>query len=250
MKQFADLLLNILKTIAKNAQTPPSAPAQTLEPKTEPKTEPKPTLQPVVAEVPKIFNFVSNNTAPLQESDYQEVAALLNIEVAAVKAVTVVESSGGGYLPSKRPKILFEAHLFGYNTRQKYTADHPSISSAKWNQTLYKGGEKEYDRLEEAMKLDKSAALKSASWGLFQILGSNHKACGFDTVEEFVQSQVECSKNQLKAFAAFVKYNNMDVHLRNKNWEAFARMYNGPGYKKNLYDTKLQQAYEKLNLKK
>lgn len=248
MKQLAEFLLNILKTVAKTTPTQETTPTQAPETKADPKptvvAETKPETKPTTG-----INFVSNNTAQLQESDYQEAAALLNVEIAAVKAVTMVESSGGGYLPSKRPKILFEAHLFGYNTRQKYTADHPNISSAKWNQALYKGGEKEYDRLEEAMKLDKSAALKSASWGLFQILGSNHKACGFDTVEEFVQSQVECSKNQLKAFAAFIKYNNMDIHLRNKNWEAFARMYNGPGYKKNLYDTKLQQAYEKLNLK-
>ena len=31
--------------------------------------------------------------------------------------------------------------------------------------------------------------------------------------------------------------------LRKKNWAAFAKAYNGPGYAKNQYDTKLAAAY-------
>ena len=209
------------------------------EPKTEPtKTEPSP-LKPQ-------WNFVSKNLAKLSEADYQNAADLLGVEVACVKAVTSVESSGGGFYASGLPKILFEAHVFARQTAQKYNISNPKISSAKWNKALYAGGEKELNRLKEAMTLDESAALRSASWGLFQILGINHKACGFNSVQEFVTAHVESEAKQLDAFVKFLKANKMDVSLRNKNWQAFAKAYNGPAFKSNSYDTKLEAAYNKF----
>jgi hypothetical protein len=48
-------------------------------------------------------------------------------------------------------------------------ADRPDISNPKPGG--YKGGAGEYSRLEAAMTLDKEAALKSASWGLAQVMG-------------------------------------------------------------------------------
>ena len=38
----------------------------------------------------------------------------------------------------------------------------------------------------------------------------------------------------------------MSEHLKNNDWSKFAFGYNGPGYKKNNYAAKLQQAYERL----
>ncbi|MBV5553030.1 N-acetylmuramidase family protein, partial [Pseudomonas aeruginosa] len=32
--------------------------------------------------------------------------------------------------------------------------------------------------------------------------------------------------------------------LKARKWADFARLYNGPDYKRNLYDTKLARAYE------
>jgi len=34
--------------------------------------------------------------------------------------------------------------------------------------------------------------------------------------------------------------------LRKKDWATFARRYNGPGYAKNSYDTKLKSAYDRF----
>ena len=34
--------------------------------------------------------------------------------------------------------------------------------------------------------------------------------------------------------------------IKDKDWTSFARNYNGPDYKKNKYDSKMQVAYEAL----
>jgi hypothetical protein len=52
---------------------------------------------------------------------------------------------------------------------------------------------------------------------------------------------------QLRAFVSFVRSRStMAEALRKKNWAAFAKAYNGPGYAKNQYDTKLAASYAKF----
>jgi hypothetical protein len=181
----------------------------------------------------------------LTEQDFSDCATSLNCQIAAVRAVVAVESAGGGFLPNGRPKILFEAKYFHKLTNGKYDKTHPNISSRVWNKNLYKGGAREWNRLNEALALDHNAALQSASWGLFQIMGANYKLCGFKTVDDFVAAMEKSEGEQLKAFINFVKSQKLDGFLRTRNWASFAKGYNGPGYKKNQYDVKLTNAYNK-----
>jgi hypothetical protein len=183
----------------------------------------------------------TGNPAPLTDADYERAAAALGCQVAAVRAVAKVESLGGGYLSDGRPKILFERHKFHRYTGGKYTQSHSHISWPKWGG--YLGGAKEYDRLAEAISLNREAALKSASWGAFQIMGFNHALVGFSTVEAFVTAMVASSANQLDAFVAFIKSQNLDDELRRLDWKGFARGYNGEEYWKNKYDEKMARAY-------
>ena len=181
----------------------------------------------------------------LTEQHFKDAATNIEAEVAAIKAVAEVESAGDGFFKDGRPKILFEAHIFGKLTNHKYTDSHPHISSKKWNKALYKGGIKEYDRLNEAIALDKIAALKSASWGKFQVMGFNAETCGWTDVEKFVDDMYKDEGEHLKSFLGFVKANKLVKHLQNKDWAAFARGYNGAGYAQNKYDIKMKEAYEK-----
>jgi peptidoglycan hydrolase-like protein with peptidoglycan-binding domain len=185
--------------------------------------------------------------ARLTESDFADCASALGCTVAAIRAVVEVESSGSGFLADGRPKILFEAHLFSRFTGHKYDKTNPSISSPTWNRALYsRTGAGEWARLEQAMKLDRTAALKSASWGLFQILGSNFQAAGFSSVDDFVTAMKASEGDQLKAFANFVKHEGLDGFLRKLQWANFAARYNGPSYKKNKYDQKLAISYKRF----
>ena len=180
----------------------------------------------------------------LNLEDFQTAAQLLNCEIFAIQAVAEVESRKSGFLPDGRLVILFERHQFHKFSGGKFSAQHPAIS----NPTAggYVGGAGEWLRYEDAMKLDRRAALMSASYGLFQIMGFNHKLCGYATVEGFVAAMDEGEGEQLKAFCRFLQSAALDDELRDKQWRAFARGYNGPAYRKNNYDVKMAAAYLKF----
>ncbi|QMV32639.1 endolysin [Ralstonia phage Cimandef] len=186
----------------------------------------------------------------LTADDYARAATALGVPVAAVKAVTEVESNGKGFLPDGRPLILFERHIM---RRQLVAAGH-AMDAARYNLTDpnivnskpggYVGGAGEWDRLARAIEINRPAALESASWGLFQIMGFHWKLLGFASVQAFVNAMYTSEGAQLDAFVAFVKANpNLLRALRAKNWPDFARGYNGPNFAANKYDTKLAAAY-------
>jgi hypothetical protein len=181
--------------------------------------------------------------AELTEADFAAAAAALDCGVAAIKAVAEVESRGAGFLASGRPAILFEAQVFSRLTRHAFDRAQPDISTRHWKRSLYKGGEAEYPRLEQAMALSREAALASASWGKFQVMGFNAKVCGYDGVETFVAAMFEDEARHLMAFVNFINANNLARHLRALNWVSFARAYNGSGFERNRYDTRMAAAY-------
>lgn len=178
----------------------------------------------------------------LTEGDHLAAARRIDCDVAAIRAVIEVESRGG-FLPDGRPRILFERHIFHRLTGGRFGSGHSAISSPRPGG--YYGGAREYDRLHAAIAFDRSAALQSASWGAFQIMGFNHELAGHGDVEAFVATMVSGEPAQLQAFIAFLSATGLDAPLRNHDWAAFARGYNGPAYARNRYDEKLATAWRK-----
>jgi hypothetical protein len=185
------------------------------------------------------------SATPLAADDFRRAAGLLDCEVAAIQAVSEVESSGGGFQRDGRPKILFEAHIFSRRTGRAFDATHPDISSPQWDRSLYQRGEKEYPRLLRAMALNRQAGLESASWGRFQIMGFNHKLAGYDGVEPFVAAMFGSEGKHLDAFVQFLKSTRLDAPLREHRWADFAKGYNGANFAVHRYDVKLRDAYER-----
>jgi hypothetical protein len=188
----------------------------------------------------------------LTNADYEAAAKLLKCDVAAIKAVAEVESSGNGFLTDGRVKILFEGHQFYKYTKGAYALSHPTICYKKWTTKFYTRGPNadvrgagELARLAEAMVLNKNAALLSASYGKFQIMGFNFAVSGFVTVEDFYNAMQVSEAEHLMAFCNYIKGNSIDDELRSHNWAGLAYRYNGPDFKKNSYDTKLANAYKK-----
>lgn len=178
-----------------------------------------------------------------------DTAKSIGVEPAALKAVAIVESAGDGYLPDGRCKILFEGHIFwrqlvikGINPKI-YASKNPDILFKDRDKTKYKGGPAEYNRLAVASVIHKEAALRSASWGMFQIMGFNCKQAGYVDVFEFTEAMQQSAEYQLRAVASFIANAGMLDSLRAKNWKEFARRYNGPAYAENKYDIKLDKAY-------
>jgi hypothetical protein len=188
-------------------------------------------------------NFTGSGS-PLTEEGFAAASGMNGIDGPTLWAVLSVETSGCGFLADRRPKILFERHIFCRLTGGKFDQSHPDVS-AKERGGYGDGGAHQYLRLDTAIQLDASSALKSASWGLGQIMGENFRSAGFQNVEGMVDAMVASEDGQLKAVAAFIKTNGMDEALRNSDWAAFAKRYNGPAYAENKYDVKLQTAYDK-----
>lgn len=190
----------------------------------------------------------------IRQTDLQSTAADLKVPVATVRAVYKVESGGSGFWGLK-PKILFEGHVFWRRlvARGKRPAalqlGFEDVLYPTWDRSKYVGGPAEYGRLQRAREIDESAALESASWGLFQIMGYHATELGYEDVESFVTAMTEREGTQLDAFGRFVSRARFRgqtlVHwLQVRDWASFAEGYNGSGYRVNAYDIKLQRAYE------
>lgn len=187
----------------------------------------------------------------VQLDDLAAESKRMSIELAAMRAVSTVEAKEFGFFKNGQPVILFERHKFYANLK----AARGEAFANKWVALRgdicnpvsggYLGKEAELKRLADAESIDETAALMSASWGLFQIMGFNHKICGYPTVQAFVKDMRESEDFQLTAFSRFVMAQpGMLNALRRKDWAAFAAMYNGKNYAINLYDKKLAAAYK------
>lgn len=184
---------------------------------------------------------------PLDDVGLSEVVELLGIGVTELWAVLTVETRGSGFLDDRRPVILFERHYFSRLTNGRFDGSHPEISNPRWG-GYGAGGANQYRKLEEAITLDREAALKSCSWGLGQVMGSHAESLGYQDVEDMVMQMCDSESAQLMAVARFLKANKLDRHLRNHDWASFARGYNGPSYAQNSYDKRMQAAYERFRV--
>lgn len=217
----------------------------------------------------------------LKDNTFQKVLSDMDIRIAleelkdrdkielslpVIKAIVTVESAGRGHLKDGRAKILFEGHKL-WQWLEKENIDpklsvkgNEDILYQKWTKAHYKGGAREYERLEKARKLNPKAAVYSASWGLFQILGENLtgfiKGRKYKDHEEFEAKQHESEYFHFLDFLEFIKTKKVrgkalidyvsEKNNGNYDWESFAYGYNGSGYKQNKYDTRMKAAYEKF----
>lgn len=177
--------------------------------------------------------------------DFGVIGRRLNLTEDMVRAVVEVEASGSGFDGLGRPKILFEPHVFFRNLgeRKRALAVNQGLAYRRWGERPYP--KDSYPRLIAAMQIDRPAALRSASWGLGQILGENHKTVGYASAEEMVADLLDDEEKHLEQMMRFIEAESIDDDLRALRWDVFARVYNGPGYARHGYHTKLAAAYAK-----
>jgi hypothetical protein len=191
---------------------------------------------------------------PSDES-YLHAAEILEVHVNVIKAFAVVEGGAwGAFLPSGLPIILFERHLFHRYTGGKYDTagvSNPSISPQ--NSLIsspvpggYGSPYVQHIKLARAAELDRPAALKATSWGLFQILGVNHERAGFALLQAFINAMYRSADDHLLAFVGFIKSDlRLLKALQTKNWPVAEKLYNGPMAKG--YAAKIQHEYARLS---
>jgi hypothetical protein len=180
----------------------------------------------------------------LSDSDFVSIAHAHGLEEAELRAVAQVEARNKGVHSSGAVIALYEPHIAWRYTKGAVRAKLKTAGLAypKWRRNYPKSS---YPRIDKCTQIaGEEVAALSSSWGLGQIMGFNHKACGYDTAVEMVKDFAVSERNQLDAMVRFIKANSkMFAALKAHNWSGFAYRYNGPGYKKNDYDTKLANAY-------
>ena len=189
------------------------------------------------------MSFIGASKA-LSSNGIDATASALGVTPVEIWTVISVETGGCGFLPDRRPQILFERHYFHRLTAGRF--DDGDISDPTAGGYGPQGAH-QYDRLERAIALDRTAALASASWGIGQIMGANFAAAGFPDVETMVKAMVDSEDAQMAGLGSFVRMQpKMAIALKTHDWATFALHYNGSEYAKNNYDTKLRGAFQRF----
>lgn len=231
---------------------------------TQTKTPDGKPLTSVDGDIP-VLDFLGGYTGEkIGEDDYAAAAKELGCEVEVIKAIAKQETGKlealglGAFDKLNRPTILYERHIFSRITSGIYDAKHPDLSNPKEylaGTAKNKDGQKyddgehyglfswQYKKLAKAALLNKEAAIQACSWGKFQVLGTNYQLCGFSSATAFAKAMCKSEREHLKVMVSFCKGNNLQSALKNCDWQAIAKTYNGPKYKKNKYDTELEAHY-------
>lgn len=179
----------------------------------------------------------------LDDIDLPEVGRLIGVGEDEIHAVLDVESAGTGFDKQGRPKMLFEPHKFWAELGpgpKRDAAAKAGLAYPRWRRDYPADS---YPRLLKAIAIDEEAALRSASWGLPQMMGFNCKLAGYSTAKAMIEAFLDDEDTHLAAMIRFIKATGLDDELRRHDWKGFARGYNGKGFAANGYDRKLAAAF-------
>lgn len=206
---------------------------------------------------PRTFSALiesADTTKYLHEDDVEKAAAKLGVSVAHIKTISEVESRGSGFTRDGNIALLFERHhmyrslrrIVGVDEAEVLAIRHPDLVNSRPGGYLRAAAE--YERFLRAKKLHEEAALLSASYGRYQIMGFNFKALGYESVNAMFDAFYESEGNQLDGLVRFIMADKL-LHkaLQENDWATVARRYNGPNYHINQYDTKLEEAYGRFS---
>lgn len=181
-----------------------------------------------------------------------ESAHRLNVEPEALAAVALVESSGRAltFVNGRRePLIRFEGHYFDrrLNTEQKAAARALGLSSPTAGSVKNPASQTaRWALLERAAQIDRQAAYESTSFGVGQVMGAHWSWLGYTSVEALVDEARAGLAGQIRLMERYIEKSCLSDALRRKDWAALAEGYNGPGFKKNAYDRKIADAFDRL----
>lgn len=194
-----------------------------------------------------LARYVSKSAPAITDADIQAAAQRLGVSPKHVEMIRAVESNGRSFDDKGRPVILFEPHVF--HRRTNGSAGTTGFSYPKWGAKPYPGSfDGRWTQMADAAAHDEQAALESASWGLFQIMGFHWQALGYDSVQDFAARMAKSEAEHLEAVVRFIEKNGLAPALRRckagvpDSCREFAKGYNGGGYEKNRYHEKMAKA--------
>lgn len=195
--------------------------------------------------------FLINLKAPaITDDDIKALASEMTVEPATLRGIRRVEAPRGSYDDTGMVTNLYERHVFARNTVPpgRFNKTAPAISGGAYGPGGYGSYAGQFDKLASACALDPHAALEACSWGAFQVLGENWEGMEYASPLDMVQRLVASEFAHLDSFARFVRMNSLEDELRAcragdpASCVPFVSRYNGPGYKRFNYHTKLAKA--------
>lgn len=194
-----------------------------------------------------LARYVNKSAPAISAADMDRAAAELGVTQNHILMIRKVESAGVSFDNAGRPIILPEPHIFYRQTDGRHGVT--AFSYPKWGTKPYPGSyDARWAMLADMAAHDEAAALESASWGLFQIMGFHWSALGYASAHDFAAKMASSEAEHLNAMVAFIKVNALADELRDckannpESCRAFARGYNGAGYEKNRYHIKMAEA--------
>lgn len=181
------------------------------------------------------------------------------IEPARLLALVEVETSGKTFEQDGRtPALLYERHVAWrqagkVSARLRAAFAAVGLAIPKWSRsTQYKDQGTSAGRLAviaKARAIDEEVANQSASWGVGQTMGFLYPELGFDSACAMVDHMTGNVAGQIECMIAELKNKRLIGPLNAGDWKTVARIYNGPGYAANRYDTRLADADKRWSRK-
>lgn len=193
--------------------------------------------------------FANRNAPTVTDTEMAGFAARLGGTLKQMRAVAAVESGGSGFLVTGQPKILWERHHFW----KRLQLNLPLISNPKpggYTLDADKDGVNDsWEKLAEAAMYAPAWAIESCSWGKFQVMGFWWEKLGYESAIDFAWSMRESEAGHFEALVRYIQFNRLAPAFRAlsadpETCRAFAAGYNGSGYRKFDYHTKLARAMQ------
>ena len=190
-------------------------------------------------------------TSPEIIREFTQVARERGLEPALLLAVAELETALRPFAEvegRREPLIRFEGHYFDRRlspanreiARQANLASpraggiaNPASQAARWQ------------LLDRAARIDRKAAYESVSWGLGQVMGAHWDWLGYASVDALAAEARSGIGGQVRLMVRFIDKSGLSRALRDRDWKAFARGYNGPAFHRNAYDERLAAAYRR-----
>lgn len=185
-----------------------------------------------------------------------DIAKEAGISETGMLAIVETETAGHPFEADGRtPTFLFERHIFHRELTSRApqklaSATKAGLAIEKWNPPAqYHDERTSEDRLallEDAKGIDEECALRACSWGLPQIMGNECNEVGFMNADSMVHFMTDNGvAGHVQLMVKFLKARKLESAIDREDWAYVALRYNGRGYAKNHYDTKLAASSNK-----
>lgn len=187
--------------------------------------------------VAELVNLQPGDPARLGRVDFVRVAEERGIEPWKLHGLADIEARRGGFDNFGRATMVPELHQFSKRTAHAYDVKHPTLSIPKWiHPSKVKKGHPylldnlgRWDILAQQAALNFEAAIQSASWCAFQIMGFNFRKVNFDSAFDLVRYLYQGERQQLDiAVRLLIADDGFDALIKGDYYRA-ALVQNGDG---------------------